>query len=256
MKKFEFFILFFIASIIFLSASLLLKTRKNSDAPNSKSNIYKLSTNIQNDDIIEVLNRYIAKNDIFEIRARHLDKLNLIKSGTPAFIYGKNDNQTDSFELAKKYGIKIIIYNLEDLKISYEELIEKEKLANELSKTHNLFYVFAPLAIHAEKYGADLAKNADAIAIQLRNYQLMDNFAQRVSEMSEEIRHSNPKVEVWVQLDVNPYISVGSSKRRSLSSGEILNEIKSIENYVDLISIYYPPDNISVVSEIFAELRK
>jgi len=93
-------------------------------------------------------------------------------------------------------------------------------------------------------------KDQKVIRIELRDK------GKVISEMSEEIRHSNPKVEVWVQLDVNPYISVGSSKRRSLSSDEILNEIKSIENYVDLISIYYPPDNISVVSEIFAELRK
>lgn len=171
-------------------------------------------------------------------------------------IYGKNNDQTESFNLAKKYGIQIIGYNLEDSAITREDLVKKEIEAYTLAKQNGLFYAFAPLAIHAEKYGADLAKNADAVAIQLRNYQLQTDFQKKVREMVANIKNSNPKVEVWVQLDVNPRIPGNQNQRKSLSSEEMLQEIKLIENDVDLIDIYYPPNDASVVNEIFTELRR
>jgi hypothetical protein len=202
------------------------------------------------------LNKYAKANDVIEVRAGELDKLSSIKTGTPLLIYGKNDNQVESFSLAKKYGIMIIGYNLEDSKITREELIEKEKAAYTLAKENGLFYVFCPLAIHAEKYGADLAKNADAVVIQLRNYQLMEDFADKVKEMAANTRSINPNVEVWVQLDVNPRAPGNSNKHQSLNSEKMLQQIKLIENDVDLIAIYYPPKDALVVSEVFTLLRK
>lgn len=150
----------------------------------------------------------------------------------------------------------MIGYNLEDAHMTLDELVEKEKAAYALAKENDLFFVFAPLAIHVEKYGADLAKNADAIAIQLRNYQLGENFSDKVKDISSNIRSSNPDIEIWVQLDVNVRVAGKQNIRQGLSGQEIIDQINQIKDYVDLISIYYPRNDASVVREVFVELRK
>lgn len=253
--------LLMLALIILVVLFFIIKTGQNdkkpvdvSSAKSSKS--VRLATNLQDKSLIEILNQYAKPDDVIEIRAREIDKLSLITTGTPLLIYGKNDNQIESFNLAKKYGVKIIGHNLEDSKISREELVEKEKEAYELAKKNGLTYVFAPLAIHAEKYGADLAKNADAVVIQLRNYQLQENFAEKVKQMAANIKDSNPSTEVWVQLDVNPRVPGNPNKRQSLQSEEMLQQVKLIENEVDLISIYYSPNDSSVARETFIKLRQ
>src|SRR4030066_703214 len=149
----------------------------------------------------------------------------------------------------------MIGYNLEDAQMTSDELVEKEKAAYTIAKENGLFFIFAPLAIHAEKYGADLAKNADAIAIQLRNYQLMENFTDKVKDIATNIRSSNPDIEVWVQLDVNARVQGKQDIRQSLSSQEIIDQINQIKNYVALISINYLRNDASVAQEVFAELR-
>src|SRR4030065_2386746 len=156
----------------------------NPTAPDKPSSI-RIATNLQNENIVDTLNKYANADDIIEVRAREVNKLNSIKIGKPLLIYGKNDDQQESFKTAILNNIKIIGYNLEDARISKDELVNKEKEAYEVAKENGLFYVFAPLAIHAEKYGAELGQNADAVVIQLRNYQLMDNFSEKVKEMSE-----------------------------------------------------------------------
>jgi len=262
MKK-NIFILVLVTIIIILLSFIFLeiKTEQNNINHNNNysrvtSDSIRLSTNIQDNTLIDILNKYAKSDDIIEIRAREIEKLDLIKKGAPMLIYGKNDNQTESFNLAKKYGVEIIGYNLEDSKITKDELIEKEKENYTLAKNEGFFYAFAPLAIHAEKYGADLAKNADAVVIQLRNYQLMDNFADKVKDMTDNIKNSNPDVEVWVQLDVNPRIPGNNKERQSLNIQELLNQIELIQNYVDLISLYYPPNDSTVIIEVFRQLRQ
>lgn len=230
-------------------------SQDESDDDNNNDNV-RLATNVSNNDMVTVLNKYAKPNDVIEVRAGEIEKLNSIQNGIPLLIYGKNDDQSKVYSLIKPYEIKMIGYNLENAQMTLEELVEKEKAAFMLAKENDLFFIFAPLAIHAEKYGAELAKNADAIAIQLRNYQLMENFADKVKEMSLNIRSSNPDIEVWVQLDVNARIGRDPNMRQSLSSQEILDQINQIKEYVDLISIFYPPNDSSVVQEVFTELRK
>ncbi|OGM08735.1 hypothetical protein A2W13_00875 [Candidatus Woesebacteria bacterium RBG_16_36_11] len=242
--------------ILFEVTHPFLNTSKVGLVSTGNSYSVRLATNISNDGMVAVLNKYAKLDDVIEVRAGEIDKLNSVQNGSPLLIYGKNDDQTKAFSLAKEYGIKMIGYNLEDAQMTSDELVEKEKAAYTIAKENGLFFIFAPLAIHAEKYGADLAKNADAIAIQLRNYQLMENFTDKVKDIATNIRSSNPDIEIWVQLDVNARVQGNQNTRQSLSRQEIIEEINQIQDYVDLISIYYPRNDASVAQEVFAELRK
>lgn len=224
--------------------------------PTGNSDNVRLATSVSNDDMVAVLDKYAKPDDVIEVRSGDIGKLDPIQNGSPLLIYGKNDNQSEMYSLAKEKGLKMIGYNLEGVQMTLDELVQKEKAAYMLAKENDLFFVFAPLAVHAEKYGADLAKNADAIAVQLRNYQLEENFADKVKDISSNIRSSNPDIEVWVQLDVNPRVQRKQNMRQSLSSQEIIDQINQIRDYVDLISIYYPRDDASVAQKVFIELRK
>jgi hypothetical protein len=216
----------------------------------------RLATNIQNADIIPILNKYARPTDIIEVRKIHLPNLASMQAGTILYMYGKNDDQTEAFQLAKEHNIKIIAFNLEDAAMTKEELVAKETQAYELAKAENLTYGFAPLAIHCLRYGSDLAQHADIIAIQLRNWQLMSNFSDEVRAITSKMRAANPNIEIWGQLDVNPRIPGTSDQRQSIDSDEIIREINLIKDDIDVMDIYYPPKDATVAGEVFIKLRQ
>ncbi len=87
----------------------------------------RLGIPAQNKDVIEFFNRYADSDDIIQFRRKNIDLLDSVKTGNPILIFGRGDNPTEIIELAKQKGIKTIGYNLEDVKLTKEELIEQEK---------------------------------------------------------------------------------------------------------------------------------
>lgn len=263
MKETNLFKLFpFIIIAIILIAVFFVNNKKEplveqiEDIPTENLSNIPLATNLQNIDIIDTINTYSTSSDVVEIRQGSLEKLDEIKKAQPLLIYNEKENTEEIIVLAKSYGVGMIGFNLEDAKMSCEQLAQKEKEAYTLAKENGLFFVFAPIALHVEKCGFELAKNADAIAIQLRNYQLRDNFEELVTEIIDNIKQSNPNIKIWIQLDVNPRDPNNPEVRKGISSEEVLREIEVLEEYVDLVSIFYPTNDISVVKEVYTDLRK
>ena len=84
----------------------------------------------------------------------------------------------------------------------------------------------------------------------------MENFPEKVEELVSGIKKSNPEVKVWVQLDINPRVPESKKDHQSLSSEEIVKQISEINEFVDLVALYYPPGQSQVVQQVITKLRK
>jgi hypothetical protein len=245
-------------ALLIIIALLSVGCVKKSTEKASKPPI-KLSTNPLNPAIIEIFNKYADSEDIIGVRPEKIDILNSFKTGKPMLVFGKRDDPEEMIDLAKQKGIKTIGYNYENSRITKEELLEQQIKVYQLTKENGLKYVFGPLAIHVVRYGAELAENTDAIMIQLRNFQLQDDFEKEVESLITEMKRVNPEIEIWVQIDVTPNLPKDSEKAQPTqvkqTTEELLRQIEAIEDQVDVVSIWYDRDELEVTEEIFKEMR-
>ena len=153
------------------SSSTILTSIKESVTPTSTttSGSFRLATSLGNSQIVGVISKYFQPDDIIDVRSTDLGSLTTTLPGKPMLIYGKNDSESEALQQASQYHLTMIGYNLEQASLSQEELVEKESAAYAKAKAAGLFFIFAPLAIHVEKYGAVLSPHADAFVLQARN---------------------------------------------------------------------------------------
>lgn len=243
--------IFYVKENIFLERE---KERITKPASAVTTGSARLAIPAQDKDIIEIFNRYANSDDVIQVRPKGIGNLSLVQTGIPILIFDKHDDLTKIIELAKENGIEVIGYNLEDVKLSKEQLLKQEKEVYKLAKENGLKYIFAPLARHVVDWGADLAKNADGIAIQLRNFQLQKDFEERVEKLIAEMRASNPEIEIRAQLDTVPNVPEDPRQRRQLSVKELLKQVRVVENKVDVLS-FFSRDEVLIIEEVFKELR-
>jgi hypothetical protein len=149
---------------------------------------------------------------------------------------------------AKSSGVTILGYDLEEA-IPKEELISREEEMQTAAGKNELLYVFGPTLLKLENFYDDFARHADAILLQSQHYQTNQEYEDQVEGLIEKIKSSNPDVQVWVQVSVNPRAN------RNITADEVIDEIQLIADRADLIWIYYVPKSAPTMEEIFKKLR-
>ena len=84
----------------------------------------------------------------------------------------------------------------------------------------------------------------------------MPDFATKVKGIVAALKQSNPSVEVWIQLDVNPRIPDTQGQKKSITADEMIREINLISDQVEVIDIFYPRNDLSVVEAVITRLRQ
>jgi len=254
MKKEKFksliFFLFFI-SVGFALGLFYKSDKKKSFFPSNghpdfnKDNII-ISLPLFDKSFIKRFNSFLTENDRVEVRSKNIEFLNEINNGVPVLLFGKKDDPEEIIKLAKKLGIKKVGYNLEKLSLSKQQLLDKQKEVYLLAQKNNLEYSFGPMAIHILKYNKepDLAVNSDGVMIQLRNFQLQQDFPKQVKQIVENLKKANPDMEIQVQIDISPN-DPSTRKAVLLSKDVLIKQIEMLKNEVeiDLVSFWVTPND-------------
>jgi hypothetical protein len=63
------------------------------------------------------------------------------------------------------------------------------------------------------------------------------------------IKSANPNVKVWVQVSVNP------PHKQQILPEEVIHDIQLVADSADLIWIFFAPNKVNVMEEVFKNLR-
>jgi hypothetical protein len=202
---------------------------------------------------VRVFNKYSTEQDVIAVRPPFLDLLKDVERGQKKVVFAPRDEPLTDVqsvvEEAKSLGVTILGYNLEQA-LPKEELVGKEIEMQTVAASNDVGYVFGPTLLKLERFYDDFARYSDVILLQSQHYQTKAEYEEKVEGLIEKIRLSNPGVQVWVQLSVNP------PANRQISADEVISDMLLIADKADLIWIYYVPKTAHVMEEVFMKLRK
>lgn len=212
-----------------------------------------LGIGIYNADNVEVFNKYAREQDVIAARPPFMYLLDEVERGQKKLVFAPRDEPLTDIQSiiseAKSLGVTIIGYNLE-MAVPRDDLIRREAEMQVVASRNDVLYVFGPTLLKLEKFYDDFARHADVILLQSQHYQTTEEYEERVEDLIEKIRFTNPEVQVWVQVSVNP------PTNRQITPEEVISDIQLITDRADLIWIYYVPKTASVMEEVFKRLRR
>ncbi len=227
--------------------------------PPADSSTFRLSTPLMYPDIIPIFNQYADPQDSVEVKPKNIDQLSLVQTENKVLIFNQHQDPEQMIKLALQHQIPYIGYNLEDVKLSKDQLINQQKQIFELAKQNNLKYIFVPLARHMIEYGPDLAPHADALLLQLRNLQLTPDFQETVNQALLAIKKANPNLEIWAQIDTAPHQPKTSPKDPTTkvpqTSQALIEQINQIKDNLDVLTFWYGPDKLNIIKDIFIHFQ-
>jgi hypothetical protein len=182
-----------------------------------------------------------------------MDLLNDVEIGQKALVFAPRDEPLTDVETviseAKAMSITILGYNLETV-LTRNELISKEIEMQELASKYDLLYTFGLTILQLERHYDGLALHADVLVLQSQRFQTTEEYEERVEELIGKIKSVNPEVGVWVVVSVNP------PEKPGVTPDEVISDIQLVADKADLIWIYYGPQTVSVMEEVFKRLRQ
>ena len=211
-----------------------------------------LGMGVYNAENVEVFNRYAREQDVVAARPPDLYLLEKVERGRKNLVFAPRDEPLTDVQSviseAKSLGVTILGYDLEEA-APKEDLISKEEEMQANADENEMLYVFGPTLLKLERFYDDFARHADIILLQSQHYQTTDAYEDKVEGLIEKIRTSNPDVQIWVQVSVNPRAD------RRISPDEVVREIALIADQADLIWIYYVPKSAPAMEEVLKRLR-
>jgi hypothetical protein len=212
-----------------------------------------LGIGIYNLENVALFNRYAREQDVIAARPEFLELLEHVEIGQKMLVVGPHDTEsTDIASLiteAKAKGVTLLGYNLETA-LSKDELIGKEKEMQAAAAVNRLSYAFAPTLRKLLKHYDDFARHADIIVLQSQRFQTTEDYEESVEELAARIKSTNPAVDVWVQVSVNP------PEKRDVTPDEVLMDVQLVADKADLVWIYFGPQTSPVMGEVFRLLRQ
>ncbi len=199
---------------------------------------------------LDFLNERMKNKDILSVKPPLIDILDEIIVGRKTLVFGANyyPEVETLIEDASQRDVEIIGYNLEG-HYTLEEMIEQEKIVYNLTKQHNLLFMFGPTLTNLVKHYKEFIEWTDIILIQAQHLQTMEDFREKLEGIINNISTVNPNVDIWVQLSINP------PENRNLTAEEFLEDMNEIKDIVDGIWIFYTNSRWPVVREILEEVR-
>lgn len=200
---------------------------------------------------VEFFNQYAKADDQIGVRPQYVDLLDRARVGKKSLVFPYQEDPSEIISLAKEKGVEILGYNLEKA-LSKEEMVAEEKEFYNLAKENDLLFVFAPTALQLELNYRLYAPHADVIGLQSQRYQTQKDYEKVVEDLIGRIKATNPEVMVSVQVSVNP------PGNRTITAGEVIQNIQAIKDKADSIIIFYHPnlpERASVMKEVFKKLR-
>ncbi|OGO68432.1 MAG: hypothetical protein A2Z49_08415 [Chloroflexi bacterium RBG_19FT_COMBO_56_12] len=203
-------------------------------------------------DDVAIFNKYAQPQDVIAARPPYLDYLKQVEIGRKMLNFNPKDEGTDRgpvIEQAKAMGVEILGYNLEAA-LPLDQYIQKETEAQEAAAQANFFFVFGPTLGNLLKNFDTYVQYADAIIVQSQRFQATADYLEQTSQIISDIRQANPKIEIWVQVSVNP------PENPNISPDQVVSEIQSIADQADLIWIFFAPKMAPAMEEVLQKLRQ
>lgn len=199
---------------------------------------------------LEFLNERMKDVDILAVKPHLMNLLDEIIVGRKTLVFGADyySEVEDLIENAVENDVEIIGYNLEG-PYAVEEMIAQEKTVYNLTKQHNLLFMFGPTLTKLIKYYEEFVKYTDIILIQAQHLQTMEDFRVELEEIIHRISAVNPDIGIWVQLSLNP------PENRNLSAEEFINDMEEVADLADGIWIFYYDSKWPILMEVLNEIR-
>lgn len=199
---------------------------------------------------VDFFNLYALPQDTISAGIKTVDLLKEAKTKNKSLIYGGEITTEEAIAAAKTNGISLIFLNQEHTR-SAEDLAKKEKEAYTKIKAAGLKFGFVPTGRMLAANYQSFVYEADIIGYQTQSIQTEANYEQTVSDLIAKMKALNPRLEIWVQVSVNP------PGDRTISADKVINSIRSLSGTTNNIKIFFnqESDRYAVMQEVFKTTR-
>jgi len=220
--------------------------------PSSKKNTRQVSLGfkVASTEQVDFFNQYAQPQDAIAVGIKEISLLKNAKTQNKSLIYGSEISTDEAITAAKANNIQVVFFNKEKTR-SAEELAQAEKEAYRKVKAAGLTFGFAPTGRMLATYYQSFVYDADIIGYQTQSIQTEPNYDQTVRDLIGKMKALNPKLQVFVQVSVNP------PGDRIITADKVIANIRNIADVADQIKIFFnqQPDRVAVMKEVFKNAR-